>query len=1198
MATTTSQKYASSDFITKIMDLESKEQNTLNTAAGQVLTETNFNGVFTPIDVNNANTAALNDADKLFIDSYKYNALDIIPFASVAAKNAHLGCKTSPEYANSSNINMTRADNAYHTFNTCSNKAAILNKKYFSVVKPLPAAGVKDPKLFECHVGDDPLLSSTDGPSSNSYYDYVVCWTMGPTVNTFGISADTGDIIINADNIANMGAKQNTYSTTVANYTYGNAGTYLPPNTYVSLKTYIFDLNQVTIAGGFINGGYIGADIPISKFAIVPGTNDTYIVGIKQGPYTKMVKIQLGIGNSKLYPSLPNDGSLYAKAVEAKYTGSYRFVRITASCNNDNWLQISELQVFDKKGNNVAKGKKVSVKDSWPDSRTRPENAVNGNANNKPYPMIHHSGSPCNSWWMVDLGKDVNITRIVYYNRQDCCQGRINGALLDGLGVNGEVLFRTIMNGDMVQTYEVPPNTLDLNAMWNKGISTNLVGNGTTAGYGVKGLSVRVDPVALGKGPSGYVPQQNAQLPASQTSYKTLTRVEPSVCQITCDNDPNCLGYTTSGNSTIKIEGTPTDLGCYKDTWARAMNTANGDGKNKNTCLAEAKKRGHTFFGLQYGGECWTTNDDSTGSGYKKYGPENSKPCYSLGSDWQNRVYKRNIVNKPATNCNFYGSNIAAGSQSATGSSIAVRNQITAPTNNTTLNLTNNALKMDLSQCASGVCKFRLELGTDGNLKLYKVSSSANTAVSSSSTGEVVWDLFSSDNAVAAKIKNIAPIAQFDWKTAFNNGNSNILAAGEALPSTKKQLISSNGQFKLEISGGYLQLKAAVYGCFSADNAYRNTTAPMYTNAVQNGAQSYYVYQSDLSHPKVGNVYYEVSGPNGKAIKNIDRTNPLLLNGSTYKKLPNKYIPSNDINPTIVSATNAQDCTAKCNASTDCKYAYVKNDNQCILGNKLQPAYVPQPSDSIDKYALYLRNQTLDTTNVESTISLNPAVKILPTDKYRSFKPAFFGPQINGPKDIGGLATPIGQAIADRRKILQGSGQTIKPISAPPDATQRNIATTTSNYSQRPPAVDNTSTGSAFVSLFEGFDSHEWSDPGANCGEKSGIPSCYAGIRDGQIKPLQSIAKDYSNKLNEMNKIYRDISGNISEYNKLYDVMNNNYEYDFSGNQPIVLSGNTDLLTEMKNDSKRLALQTNNMYIAGSILTTTLLVSAIYLGRP
>ena len=61
--------------------------------------------------------------------------------------------------------------------------------------------------------------------------------------------------------------------------------------------------------------------------------------------------------------------------------------------------------------------------------------------------------------------------------------------------------------------------------------------------------------------------------------------------------------------------------------------------------------------------------------------------------------------------------------------------------------------------------------------------------------------------------------------------------------------------------------------------------------------------------------------------------------------------------------------------------------------------------------------------------------------------------------------------------------------------------------------------------------------------------------------------------------------------------MNNDAQYDFSGSQPIVFSGNTDLNTEMKNDAKQMALQTNNMYIAGSILTTTLLVSAIYLGR-
>lgn len=1198
MATTTPQKYASSDFIASITDKESTESAALHNASGQVLTTANFNNVFTPIDVTNADTTALNQADKQFVSQYSYGAFDIVPSASVAAKNAHGFCKTAPEYATSNNVNMSRADSEYYTFNTCSNKAAMLNKPYFSIIKPLTATGVKDPNLFECHVGDDPIMSSTDGPSSNSYYDYVVCWTMGPTVNTFGVSSDTGDIIITADNIANMGVKQNTYSSTVANYTYGNAGTYLPPNTYVSMKTYIFDLNQITITGGFMNGGWIGADVPISKVALVPGTNDTVIVGVNQGPYTKMVKIQLGIGNSKLYPSLPNDGSLYAKAVEARYTGSYRFVRITASCNNDNWLQISELQVFDENGNNVAKGKKVSARDSWPDSRARPDNAVSGNANIKPHPMIYHSGSPCNSWWMVDLGQDVNITKIVYYNRQDCCQGRINGALLDGLGVNGEILYRAVMNADMVQTFQVTDNNMvDLNTMWNKGVKTNLVGDGSTLGYGVKGFTVRVDPVALGRGTPGYASQQNAQLPGGQTSYKTLTGVDQSVCQITCDNDPSCLGYTTSGTTTTSSEVDPTDLGCYKDTDSRAMNTYNGNGKNRDTCIKEARNRGHTYFGLQYGGECWTTSDDSAGSGYRRYGQEDRQPCYALGGGWQNHVYRRNFANKTVTNCNFYGANISSGSQPAQGSNIAVRSQTSAPVNNTSLNLTNNALKMDLTQCVSNACKFRLELGTDGNIKLYKLSS-ANGTVSSSSTGEVVWDLFSSDNTVATKIKAIAPITQLDWKNAFNNGTTNILSAGETLPSTKKQLISSNGQFKLEIAGGYLQLKAAVYGCFSTDSTYKNTTAPMYTNAIQSGPQPYYVYVTDLSHPKVGNAYYSVSGPKGTAIKNIERTNPLLLSGGTYMQLSDKYMPSNDINPTAVSGLNSNDCQAKCSSSTDCKYVYVKNGNQCLLGNKLQPAYVPQPNDSTDKYALYIRNQALDTTNVASTISLKPNLQMIPTTSYKNIKTNFYGPNLDGAQDIGGLATPVGQAILARRQVLQGTDAPVKTTTPAPAAAP--IAYPTTKYASPPKPTDNTKTVSAIASsLFtEGFDTHEWNDPGANCGQTSGEPSCYAGIRDGQIKPLQSIAQDYSNQLNKMDTIHSDIGRNINKYNKLYKVMNNNATYDFSGNQPIVFSGNTDLLTEMKNDSKRLALQTNNMYIAGSILTTTLLVSAIYLGRP
>ena len=1200
MTTPSLLKYANSDFVTGITDIETNEQNAINKTTGQVLTTANFNNVFTPVQVSNMTSDELVEADKVFKSAYKYAAYDFIPIAENAAKNARVGCKTAPEYSNSNNVNLTRTDSAYHTFETCSNKATMLNKKYFSIIKPLPSAGIKDPKLFECHFGNDPLMKATTGTAPNTYYDYVVCWTMGPTVKSFGVDADTGDIIITADNIANMGVKQNKFNTTTTTYTYGNAGTFLPPNSYVSLKTYIFDINQLSIEGGSLAGGWIGRDIPISEIELVDGTNDQYIVAAMDGPYKKMVKVALAIGDNKKYPGIPNDGSLYVKALEAKYSPAYRFVRITATCGGDSWLQISHLQVFNKDGVDVAKGKATSSSGVYI-PQTAPANAVNGTPGLKPGYMGYHSNSPCGSWWMVDLGQDTDIDKIVYHNRLDCCRQRIAGAIIQAITSTGEVLYTSVMNTGDVQTFTVSsPSTSAtsgtnsssipaLNKTWKNGIPVTLVGDDTTPGYGVKGIRIRVEPVALGRRAPGYVGQSNSQVQTGQTSLYTLTNVEKQTCETKCDNDPNCLGYTTYGDSVQDVENEPEELGCYRDNWTRAMNTYTGGGRTKDTCLEDAKKYGHKYFGLQYYGQCFTTNDETPGTGYARYGKNEANNCGPLGNAWNNRVYRRNIAKKNVTNCNFYGPNIGTSAVPATGSNIAKRTQTAAPVNNTTLNLTNNALKLDLTQCASGGCKFRLEMGTDGNIKLIRTIT-ANGTTSSSSSGEVLWDLFATDNTVQEKIKKIAPIAQLDWKTAFNNGANNILSLGESLPATKKQMISSNGQFKLEISGGYLQLKAAVYGCFSADQNYKDTKAPMFTNAVENGAQPYYVYQTDISHPIPGNMYYATIGAKGAAFKPVERTNPVIIGTSTYTATSTKYMPYNDTNPNVSTITNIAECQSKCSQDTNCKYLYLKNNTQCMLGNQLIPSYVPVASDSADKYELYLKNSQINTTGVESTIGLESGVAFLPVTS--SSVPAYMGPKVEGPQDIGMLATPIGKAIKDRRIDLQGGAN--KPTNTSLPTKTAPFTYPTSTYAS--PPKGNTDNTNRFGSFFEGFDPHGWNDPGADCGA-TGKNDCYAGILYGQIKPLQSIAQDYSNDLNKMNTLYRDISGNIDKYNEVYNVMNNDAQYDFSGSQPIVFSGNTDLNTEMKNDAKQLALQTNNMYIAGSILTTTLLVSAIYLGR-
>uniref|UniRef100_A0A6C0HHC2 Apple domain-containing protein n=1 Tax=viral metagenome TaxID=1070528 RepID=A0A6C0HHC2_9ZZZZ len=1188
----TSPVYATSKFIPSISNKELNEPPTLN-AAIQVISNDNYNNVFSQVNLTGTNTAQVIAAEQDFVKTYKMGAFEVLPSTTVPAKNAHIGCKTAPEYATSNNVNMSRVDGAYHTFNTCSNKAAMLDQKYFAIVKPLPESGVKDPNLYECHVGNDPLMSKANSSTDNNYYDYITCWSIGPTVNNFSIDSTTGDIIITADNITNLGIKQTKYSDSPTTYKYGNDGTYLPVNTAVSIQAYVFDINQVTVTGGFMNGGWIGRDIPISNIALLSGTTDTFIVGVNDNSYVKMIKLQLSI----------NYGSLYVKALEAKYSGLHRYVRITAPCNGDSWLQISELQVFDQNGVNVAKGKKVTSKDYW-GGYVNSGNAVSGNATIKPYWAGHHSGTPCNSWWMIDLGQDVDIRKIVYYNRQDCCQNRIAGALLDCIGVNGAVLYRTAMTGDMVQTFvPTPQNTGDLNTLWSKAIPANLVANGTDLGYGIKGLTVRIDPKALGRGQTGYTGQSDVKIPDGQIGYRTISDIDPSQCLSECDKDSNCLGYTTAGTKTFTIEGEPTDLGCYIDKGNRAMPNRYPNG-NRDTCIAAVKAKGASsnpsslgdlYIGLQYGGECWGTSDPAE---FSKYGKDNKQPCYPMGGVWQNHVYQRNITNKTVTTCNLYGQNISIAPQSSPGSgtNIAVRSVTSAPVNNTTLNLTNNAVKIDLTQCASNTCKFRLELGTDGNIKLFKQASS-NGTVSSSSTGEVVWDLFSSDNTVPAKMKTFAPITNLNWKNDFNNGTLNILSPGESIPTTKKYLISPNGQFKLEIAGGYLQLKASVYGCFSTDQTYANIDAPMYTNAVSNGPQPLYVYQSDLSHPGIGKMYYGVTSPKGVAIKQINKTDPLVLGGNTYQKLSDKYMPFNDVDPNSIAVTSPQDCMTACASDKNCKYMYIKNNNLCMKGNKPLPAYIPLPSDSVDTYDMYSKSLLLDVANVSSTANLNPNINKVSTTNYRSAPIKFVGNNITGPSDIGGLATPPGNEINNKRSDLQGTNK--KPNSnittpAPGPAAPIGIYGTRPNVGIN---ADNTKgLGSIIAGSFEGFDNHGWQDPGADCGSE-GKPKCYPGILYGQIKPLQSIAQDYSNELNKINTNYLDISNNIAKYNSLYTTLNNDAKYDFAGNQQFEINGRTDLMTEMKNDSKQLALQTNNMYIAGSILTTTLLVSAIYLGR-
>ena len=136
-----------------------------------------------------------------------------------------------------------------------------------------------------------------------------------------------------------------------------------------------------------------------------------------------------------------------------------RYVRIKASktAAGSPCLQIAQLVVIDKNGQNVALNKPTQA--SNPNApQSNAQKAVDGTMGPRTYPDIYHSEGIPPTWqcsrdayWMVDLGDNFDIIKIIYYNRYDCCQDRANGMTLELLDQNRAVTKSVVFQSqDMV----------------------------------------------------------------------------------------------------------------------------------------------------------------------------------------------------------------------------------------------------------------------------------------------------------------------------------------------------------------------------------------------------------------------------------------------------------------------------------------------------------------------------------------------------------------------------------------------------------------------------------------------------------------------------------------------------------------------------------------------------------------------------
>lgn len=113
-----------------------------------------------------------------------------------------------------------------------------------------------------------------------------------------------------------------------------------------------------------------------------------------------------------------------------------RYLKITLNNPGDPWLNLTEVQAFDENGIKINGTPSMSSIMS----PFVPTNCTDGNLTN----FCHANGNK-NDWFQLDFGSEKFVSRIIVYNRQDCCQQRLKGSYIQLINnANVTVWIRSI----------------------------------------------------------------------------------------------------------------------------------------------------------------------------------------------------------------------------------------------------------------------------------------------------------------------------------------------------------------------------------------------------------------------------------------------------------------------------------------------------------------------------------------------------------------------------------------------------------------------------------------------------------------------------------------------------------------------------------------------------------------------------------
>jgi hypothetical protein len=170
--------------------------------------------------------------------------------------------------------------------------------------------------------------------------------------------------------------------------------------------------------------------------------------------HKEFMKQCYGVNRYDRIPKVSDCDGVYARYVRVLATAVHNGINIH-SC-----IQIPQIQVFDSKDNEVAKGKPTSAKTVGYGTSTK--TAVDGVAR----PRAHWEGgataeyhddctAPDKQFWMVDLGSTMKISRVVFYPRTDCCDYRQLAAPIQLLNEDKQIVAQQWIGQNRVPTNQV-----------------------------------------------------------------------------------------------------------------------------------------------------------------------------------------------------------------------------------------------------------------------------------------------------------------------------------------------------------------------------------------------------------------------------------------------------------------------------------------------------------------------------------------------------------------------------------------------------------------------------------------------------------------------------------------------------------------------------------------------------------------------